>query len=272
MKLTEKQKNTVRLVTDVILSLSLVLTGILFIYSCCAIYKSGPSPFTRESIAAAFSKIAVAVYVTLGIVVVSAVINLVISAEQKKLVGERSAKILVKRLAERADLSGADAELVEAVQKERRLRKIFSWVRFGTNLTCLAVSFVYIVNPANFPGIDANTEILYGLLIYLAFLSPAIIFEAVRVIILDFSYNREAAILKTLPKKAQADTDSAHSCSKFSGLSSFLAKNEKDLTFGIRIALTVCAVVFIVMGIVGGGMVDVLNKAIKICTECIGLG
>jgi hypothetical protein len=29
---------------------------------------------------------------------------------------------------------------------------------------------------------------------------------------------------------------------------------------------------FIVLGIVNGGMADVLNKAIKICTECIGLG
>ena len=32
------------------------------------------------------------------------------------------------------------------------------------------------------------------------------------------------------------------------------------------------AVLLIVLGIINGGMADVLNKAVKICTECIGLG
>ena len=32
------------------------------------------------------------------------------------------------------------------------------------------------------------------------------------------------------------------------------------------------AVVFIILGVFNGGMVDVLQKAVKICTECIGLG
>jgi hypothetical protein len=34
----------------------------------------------------------------------------------------------------------------------------------------------------------------------------------------------------------------------------------------------VVAVVFIIVGAFNGGMGDVLAKAIKICTECIGLG
>lgn len=37
-------------------------------------------------------------------------------------------------------------------------------------------------------------------------------------------------------------------------------------------ALMVLAVCFVVMGVVGGSMRDVLVKAIKICTECVGLG
>ena len=32
------------------------------------------------------------------------------------------------------------------------------------------------------------------------------------------------------------------------------------------------AVLFVVIGIFNGGMADVLDKAVKICTECIGLG
>jgi hypothetical protein len=40
----------------------------------------------------------------------------------------------------------------------------------------------------------------------------------------------------------------------------------------VRIALVGVALVFIAVGVLNGGMADVLNKAIKICTECIGLG
>ena len=37
-------------------------------------------------------------------------------------------------------------------------------------------------------------------------------------------------------------------------------------------ALFAAAVVLIVLGVVNGGAWDVLAKAVKICSECIGLG
>jgi len=40
----------------------------------------------------------------------------------------------------------------------------------------------------------------------------------------------------------------------------------------IRAMLYVLAIVFIVLGVMNGGLRDVLVKAINICTECIGLG
>ena len=39
-----------------------------------------------------------------------------------------------------------------------------------------------------------------------------------------------------------------------------------------RIALAAAAVAFIVLGVMNGGLWDVLVKAVNICTECIGLG
>ncbi|MBO5776665.1 MAG: thioredoxin [Clostridia bacterium] len=39
-----------------------------------------------------------------------------------------------------------------------------------------------------------------------------------------------------------------------------------------RIIVAVVAVTFIALGAVNGGMADVLGKAVRICTECIGLG
>ena len=40
----------------------------------------------------------------------------------------------------------------------------------------------------------------------------------------------------------------------------------------IRVIIAAAAVVLIVLGVMNGGMFDVLVKAINICTECIGLG
>ena len=40
----------------------------------------------------------------------------------------------------------------------------------------------------------------------------------------------------------------------------------------VRIALFLFAITFILIGIDNGGMADVLEKAVNICTQCIGLG
>lgn len=37
-------------------------------------------------------------------------------------------------------------------------------------------------------------------------------------------------------------------------------------------ALLVAAVLLILLGVLNGGAQDVLTKAVKICSECIGLG
>ena len=56
----------------------------------------------------------------------------------------------------------------------------------------------------------------------------------------------------------------------YNAISAFLQKPTVVLI--TRIALGVIGVVFVVFGIFNGGMADVLEKAVKICTQCIGLG
>ena len=46
----------------------------------------------------------------------------------------------------------------------------------------------------------------------------------------------------------------------------------KESVSRVRLVVLVLAIVFIVIGIFNGSMGDVLIKASKICTECIGLG
>ena len=58
----------------------------------------------------------------------------------------------------------------------------------------------------------------------------------------------------------------------YSGLVKFMDFTGKHYVAIIRIAVACVCVSFVIAGIFNGGMNQVLQKAIKICTECIGLG
>ena len=275
MNISEKNKKRIHLGFGIAISLMLVLVGILFISSCYSIYKSGQSPFTRESIGVAFSKIAAWVYVTISIVIIGGALSILLPLDQPKLKGERTPSVLVKKFSERVNISEIDAELSLKIEKERKLRKILVCVRCSVIAVSAILPLIYLLNPANFPAVSGeyNAEILHGMLVYLAFLSPMIVFEVIYVVIRDLSYNSEYELLKEAIK---ANGISGYIPEQPSSLIVkayvFLKENEKPITLGIRIAFVGCAIVFIAIGVANGGMADVLNKAIKICTECIGLG
>lgn len=74
-------------------------------------------------------------------------------------------------------------------------------------------------------------------------------------------------------KVSVSKTEELKSCwikEKLAPIKKFCAN--RWFSFGVRIALVVLAVVFIITGIAGGGMDDVFEKAVNICTQCIGLG
>lgn len=48
--------------------------------------------------------------------------------------------------------------------------------------------------------------------------------------------------------------------------------NKRKALWGVRIGLVCLAVLLIAAGFFNGSVMDVLQKAIRICAECIGLG
>ncbi|MBO4845565.1 MAG: thioredoxin [Lachnospiraceae bacterium] len=46
----------------------------------------------------------------------------------------------------------------------------------------------------------------------------------------------------------------------------------KEKTTVIRIVVLIAALALLVAGIIDGGFSDVMNKATRICYECIGIG
>ena len=57
-----------------------------------------------------------------------------------------------------------------------------------------------------------------------------------------------------------------------SGILTKIDEKQEIITLAVRGVVLAAAITFIIIGITNGGMTDVLAKAVKICTECIGLG
>ena len=172
MKLSDKAKQGIRIAYNVLISAMLVITGVLFVYQCCLIYKSGPSPFTRASISEAFSHISVVTYITVSLVIAGAGLYIFMPKNDEKLKGSRTPSVLVSTLAKRVDFNTLPGDLTEKIAKERKLRKILLWIRVGLIALSATLPLIHLLNPANFPAESGkyNAEILHGMLLYLVFL------------------------------------------------------------------------------------------------------
>ncbi len=146
--------------------------------------------------------------------------------------------------------------LTEDAQREEKLRKRIGWLACIALLPCAAMTLVYLGNGEHFVSWDL--EQVMGSLIRHVFpyLALTLLILVAASVCLDRSMEREAAALKSAPKAASQPK-----------------KEQKPLPLtALRIALYAIAAVLIVLGVLNGGLYDVLVKAINICTECIGLG
>ena len=77
-------KKRIHQIYGILLSVSLVVSGILLIIACIGIYLSGDRPFTPEAVAAAFSGIAIPVYLCLALIVGGFILEGFLPSEKKK--------------------------------------------------------------------------------------------------------------------------------------------------------------------------------------------
>ena len=191
------------------------------------------------------------------------------------------------------------AQPSEEMAKERALQKklqLGGWIGFAV---CMIPILLYITNGAHFALTDAE-GLDHSIVSMVAFVVPWTVIGlaclVVATVLQGRSIQREADAATALMKEAaaakaaeaakagaeSAKTAEAPSADAESAKAPSVSKAAAPLyntspetarrRILIRRVLLVAAVIFVVLGVQNGSMKDVLVKAIRICTECVGLG
>ena len=148
------------------------------------------------------------------------------------------------------------AEMTAERQKQKKLH-IGGWAGLGL---CMVPILIYITNPSHFELSDASgLETVMGALVksILPWSVTGLGCLSVCLILRDKSMIKETELAKNCEKAAKPAERSDN--------------DTKGLNV-IRLAVLAVSVILIVTGAFNGSMTDVLNKAIRICAECVGLG
>jgi len=242
-------------------ALALLVTAALLCWQCIDIYVTGNSPanldengvhiaqvYTAEDVGQRLRSLVVpfAACVALSAAAVLAARHVPKEKERHALTAENRLRLMKKRV----------ESLPAQAEREEKLRRN-TWIAAAAVLVvCAAMSLAYLLNGENFTSWDLE-HVMGAMLLHVGpwvVLGLAAVYAAG--VICDRSMLRECEALRgaaTVPAKD--------------------GKAGKSLPVpALRIMLYAAAIVFIVLGVMNGGLYDVLVKAIMICTECIGLG
>ena len=259
--MSDNLKKKVRLIYGILLAVMLTVTGVLLMMACVNIYNIGGRPFTADNIAAQFSKIAVVVWITVAMVAIGAILTLILPEEKAKLRATVDKKAILARLERIIDPAALPCDVAEKINKEKTLRRVLLISAIVLIVAASITAAIFAFNFNNFTA-DHDASVLRAcvLILPLAFLGLGI--ATAYVLLEAASIDRQLTLVKSAMATAGGKTADTE-CKK---------EASPRLATGIRIAVAVVAIVFIVLGIFNGGIADVLAKAINICTECIGLG
>lgn len=278
----EKTCKTVRLCYGIALSLMTAVTGALFIWQTLDIYLSGGSrPFTREIVLERLNRIAPAFWIWVVMVAAGFIIWEVFAVSYKRAPLKDDCyalRRLKKRVPQKVGESGLAS--LKAVKRGELINLIVKLCAAALCLAGVAYGIAYLATSANFPKTDVNGEMLN----MAAHLAPCV-FAALLILCgvtlyLSLSAKKQLPHVKQIIASAKADEKNGVEAVYVTGNTAVAdlygrwkaLSNHKYFILGVRIAIAVFAVTFIILGIVNGNMRAILIKAINICTECIGLG
>lgn len=150
----------------------------------------------------------------------------------------------------------------EAMKRERKRQTRVSFLGWAGFAACMIPILLYLLDGEHFP--DGNLEPMIAALaaVLLPWTAAGIVCLTASAFLREKSLGREAEAAKE-QRKAEKEAGIAPAVRK---------EKPAERRAPLQMAVCIAAIALIALGILNGGALDVLIKAINICTECIGLG
>lgn len=250
-----------RLIYGIVVSTMTVISGLLLMAACLQIYHSGGQQiYTPEKVAAAFSPIAMPVYITLALIAGSFLLAFILPAETKRPPAKKQYALMLRKAYQKVDMQHCNPELLDKIRQEQKKRRLALALTLAVWVIGGAVFLPQACNSSNYSAelhlaTDSIVAIVWWLIPCTLIPTGCSIFSAYYA---QSSIRRELELVKLAPKAVNTPP-------------SQIKMADRKLLY-VRMAVLGLALGVIVGGFVAGGTADVLAKAVAICTECVGLG
>lgn len=256
--MTKEKLQKIHHIYNWILSVVIVIAGICLITACLGIYHSGDHPYSREAVAAAFSGIAFPVYLCIIMIICGIIFELLSPIKADKAKTPKAYLHIIKQLRSKKDLTACSEDLRTAIEAEPKKRKLHTTILAVILVVSSALFLVYALNGTHFHQSEINSSMIQAMYRLIPCLAVSFGYAVFTAYHNRKSFEQEIELLKQAPAAAtvQNATD--------------VSSDKQVLIF--RTAVLCIGLFLFVYGFISGGTIDVLTKAINICTECIGLG
>lgn len=263
--MTPERIKRIHLIYGILLSVVTVIAGICLIVSCYNIYHTGivndTQPYSPEIVARAFSHIALPVYLCLALIVGGFILHIVLPPEKKKLVADKNQHLILERLYAKTDLSRCDAATRDAIDSQKKMRKVHSVISIVLLAIASIIFLTYACNGNNWHNSQINGSMAKAAILLFACLAIPFCYGVFTSYYHRHSLSKEIELMRQANNMASRKPETAAP----------KANSGRKLLIA-RCVFVVLGIGILLFGYFTGGTADVLTKAINICTECVGLG
>lgn len=246
---------------SIVIAVSVLIAGISLVAGCLTIYfSSDVHPYSREAVADVFRYIAIPVCLCPVLALFGFVLELAAPSEKVVTRVKKDNTLLLAHLVSQRSLTNGDNATAESICRERTLRKRLSKLTLLVLVIGGALFLGYAVNGNHFDQADINGSMVRAMFVLFPCVGIPFVFALFAARFNEKSICREIELVKQLP--VNAEKKRLHTAAPLSD----------TVVTAMRTVLLIAGIAFLVYGIASGGVADVLAKATKICTECIGLG
>ncbi len=248
---------TINKVLNILLSISIIITGICMMVQCLSIYNSGDKPYTRASVAEAFTEIKIPIIIFISLLILSVIFDLLTTDLGTKSGISVNKQFVLNAINRKWDINALNDPAICKERRKRRTRNIISLILIALGFSVFAI---YALNPANFHQSQINQSMVKAMTVFCLSVCVPFFYRIVSVFLNEKSIKREITLSQSLVKTAPKQTQNE------------VVEAKNTAVTVIKLAVVAISVAVILYGLFSGGTADVLTKAINICTECIGLG